>query len=150
MHYIDEMMIPYKGSKAHLRWQYTDKQLSTYGYGSYDQKVDDIKKVSVVKWYDNRAVVLASSYVSSNPVTMIKRYIKTEKGRKVPSNLTLKQFRVRVADGLQLHGKPKKGRPSSEELGVEQRKKIRKLVTARPGEDIRNNVVGHFPVFTSK
>ncbi|KAJ8893445.1 hypothetical protein PR048_006043 [Dryococelus australis] len=50
----------------------TCKQLSTSGRGSYDQKVEDIKKVGVVKWYDNRAVVLASSYVASNIVTAIK------------------------------------------------------------------------------
>lgn len=192
-----------------------DKQLAKSGRGSYDQKVDDDKKIAIIKWYDNRAVVLASSYVASEPVTTIKRYSKAEKKRvevccpeivkhynahmggvdlsdmlvalyrtalktrrwymgifsqildicvnnawllyrrecalkNTPSDLNLKQFRLRVAEGLQLQGKIKRGRPSSQELGEQLPKKIRKPVTTRPGEDIRHDMVGHFPVFTSK
>lgn len=54
----------------------SDKELARLGRGSFDQKVDNTKKVAIVKWYDNKAVLLCSSYVDAYPISQIKRYVK--------------------------------------------------------------------------
>lgn len=194
----------------------SDKDLSKSGRGSFQQVVDNSKKLVVVKWQDNRAVTLTSSFVDSLPLSKLKRYSKDEK-RKVDvtcphivSNynmhmggvdlsdmlvalyrttfkthkwylsifsqiidicinnswliyrrevkllqgaekckyMKLKEFRLRIFDELLLHNRPKRGRPSAEEM-VEQKKKV-KIRSPRTELPIRLDNIGHFPVYTSR
>ena len=57
----------------------SDKELSKKGRGSFHQIVDNNKKVVVVKWIDNKAVLLCSSFVDSYPLGSIKRHIKNKR-----------------------------------------------------------------------
>jgi len=50
-----------------------DKTLGKTGRGSYDGKHDVKTCMSLVKWYDNKAVSLASSYVDAYPVDKCRR-----------------------------------------------------------------------------
>ena len=55
-----------------------DKHLQDTGRGSYDEwetNIDEIK-IHVVKWFDNRSVCLASSFVQATPIDTCKRYDK--------------------------------------------------------------------------
>jgi len=45
------------------------------------QNVIKKKKVMVVKWFDNKSVCLASSYVGVHPLSTTRRYNKTTKSR---------------------------------------------------------------------
>ena len=54
----------------------TDKQLKR---GEWDEKVREDDKVCVIKWKDNKSVLLLSSCVGSEPVTTCKRWSKEEK-----------------------------------------------------------------------
>lgn len=57
------------------------KKLKKKGRGSYSAKCDRKKKVMVVKWFDNKSVCLASSYVGVHPLSTTRRYNKTTKSR---------------------------------------------------------------------
>ena len=58
-----------------------DKQLAKEGRGSFDEHEAEHEgtTVTVVKWYDNRAVCLASSFATSAPTGRIRRYDKKAK-----------------------------------------------------------------------
>lgn len=58
-----------------------DKQLRKNGRGSYDYKVDNENRVFILKWYDNKPVLLSSTYVSDEPVSEISRYSNEKKQR---------------------------------------------------------------------
>lgn len=64
----------------------TDKQLKQKGRGSFCQKVDNTNKVVIVKWFDNKSVMLCSSYTDAYPATLIKRYVKNKKQDKTNHN----------------------------------------------------------------
>ena len=49
------------------------------GRGSYDVSTETTKGLSVVKWYDNKAVLLASTLVSAQPVDKCLRWSKAQK-----------------------------------------------------------------------
>lgn len=59
----------------------TDKALKKKGRGSYSQIVCNENKVAVVKWFDNKCVTLASSFVDAHPMSKIKRFSKEKKTR---------------------------------------------------------------------
>lgn len=59
----------------------TDKELQKQGRGSFEQMVDNNEKVALVKWADNKAVLLGSSFVAAQPVEKIKRYNKEQKSK---------------------------------------------------------------------
>ncbi|KAF9406918.1 hypothetical protein HW555_012896, partial [Spodoptera exigua] len=61
---IDEMMI---------------KKLAKKGRGSSHQIVCNSNKIAIVKWFDNKVVTLASSFVDSHPMVKIKRWLKDTK-----------------------------------------------------------------------
>lgn len=61
----------------------TDKNLKKKGRGSHAQVVSNKNKIVVLKWYDNKCVTAASTYVDSNPIETVPRYNKEQK-RKVP------------------------------------------------------------------
>ncbi|CAK8678001.1 unnamed protein product [Clavelina lepadiformis] len=59
----------------------TDKELKQHGRGSLDYKCDDTEGVSIVKWCDNKAVHLISTYCSIDPADKCKRWSVAEKKR---------------------------------------------------------------------
>lgn len=61
----------------------TDKNLKKRGRGSHAQVVCNKNKIAVVKWFDNKCVTAATSYLDSRPVQVVMRYKKEER-RKVP------------------------------------------------------------------
>ncbi|CAK1593994.1 unnamed protein product [Parnassius mnemosyne] len=61
----------------------TDKNLKKKGRGSHAQVVCNKNKIAVVKWFDNKCVTAASTFVDEYPTQTVVRY-KKEEGRKVP------------------------------------------------------------------
>lgn len=57
----------------------SDKELKKKGRGAFAQVVSNKHNIAVVKWYDNKFVVAASTYVDAHPVQNIMRYKKEEK-----------------------------------------------------------------------
>lgn len=55
----------------------SDKELRQQGRGSFCQKIDNINKVTIVKWYDNKSVLMCSSYCDAYPLSTIKGYVKS-------------------------------------------------------------------------
>ena len=51
-----------------------ESELRKEGRGSYDAKVDANSGLSIVRWFDNRAVQISSAHVGIEPVTMVKRW----------------------------------------------------------------------------
>ncbi|XP_061717480.1 piggyBac transposable element-derived protein 3-like [Cydia pomonella] len=65
-----------RDSQTHLK---TDKELKAQGRGAFCQTTCNENKVAVVKWNDNKCVVLASSYSDAYPLSTVKRYCKIKK-----------------------------------------------------------------------
>lgn len=57
----------------------TDSEMKRQGRGSVDEKVRSDGQVCVVKWYDNKPVVLASSAQGKHPEDTCKRWSKKDK-----------------------------------------------------------------------
>lgn len=57
----------------------TDKVLQKLGRGKYDYKSDQDKGLIVVKWMDNKAVLVGSTLYGISPVSQVKRFSKTAK-----------------------------------------------------------------------
>lgn len=58
-----------------------DHKLKRQGRGSFDYRVDNEAKVAIVKWFDNKAVTLASSCAAVNPVKEVRWFSKEQKKR---------------------------------------------------------------------
>ncbi|XP_023312460.1 piggyBac transposable element-derived protein 3-like, partial [Anoplophora glabripennis] len=60
-----------------------DKSLKNRGRGSFSQQVSNElnAKLAVVKWFDNKAVLLVSSFTDAYPISSVKRYRKEDKRR---------------------------------------------------------------------
>ncbi|CAK1594386.1 unnamed protein product [Parnassius mnemosyne] len=58
-----------------------DKVLAKKGRGASSQIVCNDTKLAVVRWYDNKPVTLASSFVDSHPMGKIQRYSKDTESR---------------------------------------------------------------------
>lgn len=58
-----------------------DHKLKSQGRGSFDYRVDNEAKVAIVKWFDNKAVTLASSCAAVSPVKEVRRFSKEQKKR---------------------------------------------------------------------
>jgi len=56
-----------------------EKTLSIQGRGSYDSLVLQNPKVVAVRWFDNRPVTLASTYVDPLPLQKVRRWDKASK-----------------------------------------------------------------------
>lgn len=56
-----------------------EKDLRKGGRGSYDYRTHTHSKSIAVRWYDNTAVTLVSSYIGIEPVHSVKRYDRKEK-----------------------------------------------------------------------
>lgn len=59
----------------------SDETMKKKGRGSSCQIVCNDTKLAIVKWYDNKAVTLVSSYVDSHPMNKIKRFSKNHQSR---------------------------------------------------------------------
>lgn len=57
----------------------SDTQLLRSGRGSWDQAVRDDGQVSVIKWYDNKPVIVASSHEGTCPADICRRWDKKNK-----------------------------------------------------------------------
>lgn len=55
-----------------------DKILTKNGRGSYDMSVDNNQRICIVKWVDNKCVILASTYCEVEPIKSVKRFIKNK------------------------------------------------------------------------
>ncbi|KAI5092252.1 piggyBac transposable element-derived protein 3-like [Silurus meridionalis] len=121
----------------------SDKELSKAGRGAYEVKYEKTSGMSIVKWYDNKAVLLASSFIGPEPVERCRRWSKEKKEyvevdrphivngwllyrrhltqKQEKKYMPLLDFRVQVADALIKVGKQadlnsrKRGRPSLED-----------------------------------
>ena len=56
-----------------------DKVLQQRGRGAYTSITDKTHGVTVVKWFDNRSVMLSSTFLGIEPVVMKKRYDRKNK-----------------------------------------------------------------------
>ncbi|KAL7839607.1 hypothetical protein SRHO_G00262650 [Serrasalmus rhombeus] len=56
-----------------------EKSLKKKGRGSFDVRMEGNHNICAVRWYDNRAVTLVSSFAGPEPVTKIQRWIKATK-----------------------------------------------------------------------
>ena len=56
-----------------------EKELKKIGRGSFDHRVETTHQVCIVRWYDNRAVTVASSYLGFEPLDLAKRWDKSSK-----------------------------------------------------------------------
>lgn len=83
-----------------------NKQSSTEGQGSLDFRTDSRVGITVVKWNDNKAVILASSLVGAEPMSIVKWYDKTAKAKvDIPTPNIVKKYNhnmggVNLADML--------------------------------------------------
>ncbi|XP_038123402.1 piggyBac transposable element-derived protein 3-like [Cyprinodon tularosa] len=57
----------------------SDKELAKGGRGAYEVKYDMTSGIAVVKWYDKKAVLLASSFTGPDPVDRCRRWLKEKK-----------------------------------------------------------------------
>lgn len=84
----------------------SDKDLKAAGRGSYDQKVELGSNVIAVKWFDNKAVHLMSSYIGTEPEDKAKRYEKKDKKMiEIPRPAIVKEYNqfmggIDLLDGL--------------------------------------------------
>jgi len=53
--------------------------LKKKGRGSYDHRVETTHNICVVRWYDNRAVTIASSFLGPEPIGIVQRWEKSRK-----------------------------------------------------------------------
>lgn len=52
----------------------SEKELKAQGRGAFDQMVDANSNLTIVRWLDNRAVTLASTFLEAKPLTTVKRW----------------------------------------------------------------------------
>ncbi|XP_063627513.1 piggyBac transposable element-derived protein 3-like [Cydia splendana] len=64
----------------------TDKNLKKKGRGAHAQVVSNESNIAIVKWFDNKCVTAASSYVDAHPSHNVLRYNKATKTRQQGAN----------------------------------------------------------------
>ncbi|KAG5886264.1 hypothetical protein JTB14_020827 [Gonioctena quinquepunctata] len=75
----------------------SDKEPAKGERSSFDQEADNTTKVAVVKWYDDKSILLSSSYVDAYPVPQIKRYVKGNAQKTdVPCPQTVKHYNTHM------------------------------------------------------
>ncbi|KAJ4438316.1 hypothetical protein ANN_14258 [Periplaneta americana] len=128
---VDELIIPFKGrsslkqyvkNKPH-KWGIkvfaragtsgivnckdctlkTDNELKKLGRGSFDFRSEAEKNAIALKWYDNKAVHLVSSYKERNPVENVKQWSVAEgKHIDIPKPKIVKKYNCFIG-GVDLH-----------------------------------------------
>ncbi|CAK1592408.1 unnamed protein product [Parnassius mnemosyne] len=70
-----------------------DKEMKKMPRGSVDMKVCEEKKIVLVKWFDNKGVLLGSNYTGVEPMGVCKRYFKDKKEyREIPCPNIVKEY----------------------------------------------------------
>ena len=59
----------------------SDKEFSKKGRGAMEQRVENHSNIVIVKWFDTKAVTLASTFAGVDPVAEARRWDKTRKER---------------------------------------------------------------------
>lgn len=57
----------------------SESELKKAGHGAFDYAVDSSRNISVVRWHDNRAVTIVSTYISAEPIASVRRWDRKEK-----------------------------------------------------------------------
>lgn len=57
----------------------SDNELKREGRGSYDFVTEENRNIIITKWFDNKAVHIASTYIGTTPVESVKRWSLSEK-----------------------------------------------------------------------
>lgn len=57
------------------------KDLMKQERGTYDIRVDEENKIVACKWFDNKVVCLASTYVAEEPVNNVERWSNSKTGK---------------------------------------------------------------------
>ena len=52
----------------------SEKELEKEGRGAHDSVVETTKKLSLVRWFDNKCVTMISSYIGAKEVDYVQRY----------------------------------------------------------------------------
>ncbi|XP_049764426.1 piggyBac transposable element-derived protein 2-like [Schistocerca cancellata] len=80
-----------------------DSELKKQGRGSYDYRTETERNIIALKWYDNKSVVLVSSYEGVSPVEPVKRLsVGERKYIDVPRPNIVKEYN-RSIGGVDLH-----------------------------------------------
>ncbi|XP_046997940.1 piggyBac transposable element-derived protein 3-like [Schistocerca americana] len=80
-----------------------DSELKKQGRGSYDYRTETERNIIALKWYDNKSVVLASSYKGVSPVEPVKRWsVGERKHIDVPRPDIVREYN-RSMGGVDLH-----------------------------------------------
>ncbi|CAB3995710.1 Hypothetical predicted protein [Paramuricea clavata] len=134
----------------------------------YETKDD----LCLVKWLDNKAVTLLSTYVGPTPTSKVKRYDHSlkkhvdvdcpavvgaynanmggidleSKSLKNDKPLQMKEFQIRAATSLMCQGKVPRGRPSLQTPPPAKKHRVQ----PGPQLDIRYDNVGHLPMSQEK
>ncbi|XP_068084847.1 piggyBac transposable element-derived protein 2-like [Anabrus simplex] len=81
----------------------TDQELKKVGRGADDYRTEVEENIIALKWYDNKSVHLASSYVGRNPVETVKRWSVAQKQHvEVPIPKIVKVYNCFMG-GVDLH-----------------------------------------------
>lgn len=72
----------------------SDKDLQKKGRGTFQQIVDNTRKIVIVKWIDNKPVLLCSSFVDAYPLSIAKRYQKSKNQEIVQGTSSTKKIDV--------------------------------------------------------
>lgn len=73
------------------------RDLLRRGRGSFDFRVDNDAMLAVVKWADNKTVILVSSCASVNPLGQVRRYSKEENKKiSVPCPKIVSEYNTHV------------------------------------------------------
>ncbi|KAL7395119.1 hypothetical protein ABVT39_010479 [Epinephelus coioides] len=108
------------------------------GRGTFEEKEAAVDNVGIraVKWYDNRGVIVASTFASAQPVS-------TKKQKDLLS------FRTSIAQALCMQDKDlskrKRGRPSSDVEREFEKKRHQGPAKPIPAQEVRSDAVGHWP-----
>ena len=78
-----------------------EKDLKKKGRGSYDYCLEESKNIVAVKWFDNKAVHLVSSYIGVEPIDAVRRDMIVPQGNTFLSLvLTLYAFIINAWEAL--------------------------------------------------
>ncbi|GBP44394.1 hypothetical protein EVAR_81308_1 [Eumeta japonica] len=178
LQFTGDISLPLEITALNTRTSYkvpVEKDLKK-GRGTTVEKLTTIDNtdISVVTWYDNRVVNLASTYVGSKPSSEVRRFNKKEKAYQNVScpkavtvynrhmgelcgsdpYLPLADFKCAVAEGLSQSNKPstsgKRGRPSYELENSIEAKKLRGPIAIMPSRDVRLDQIDHMPLWTTR
>ncbi|KAL2089767.1 hypothetical protein ACEWY4_014455 [Coilia grayii] len=146
-----------------------DKEMSKKGRGSHDEVRSRDGKVVLVKWFDNRSVVLASNFVGVGEEDEIESWLEYRRDQELQGTqpkqvMDLLQFKMAVAEALVRVGKTqslkKRGRPSSSNKPSlcmsptpqpsEEPPKRRAAMERRPIEEVQADMLDHMPNYDTK